>query len=117
MNRLKEARKKANLTQAEVGEKMGVSQNTYSYWENGKVRIDNQALIDLANLFNVTTDYLLGRDETSYYADKETDDYAEQIHKNPNLRILFDATKDLNKNDIDTVLRIVEGLKATKGEE
>lgn len=115
MNNLKKARREANLTQAEVGEMVGVSQNTYSYWENGKVRIDQASLLKLAKIFNVTTDYLLGRDSQPYYADKETDEYAERIHKNPQLRILFDATQDLNTNDIDTLLRIVEGLKATKG--
>lgn len=57
--RLKEARKSAGLTQREVAAYVGVNQNTYSYWENGKTRIDSESLAKLAKLFCVTTDYLL----------------------------------------------------------
>lgn len=56
---LKEVRKSAGLTQKEVAKYVGVSQNTYSYWENGKTRIDSESLSKLAKLFGVTADYLL----------------------------------------------------------
>lgn len=59
--RLKEARKSAGLTQKEVAAVVGVNQNTYSYWENGKTRIDSESLAKLSKLFSVTTDYLLGK--------------------------------------------------------
>lgn len=61
--RLKIARKAARLTQQEVAEKIGVNQNTYSYWENEKTKIDNVSLVKLAALFGVTVDFLLDRDE------------------------------------------------------
>lgn len=60
--RLKEARKAANLTQAQVAAYVGVNQNTYSYWENEKTKIDNLSLQKLAKLFSVSIDYLLGND-------------------------------------------------------
>lgn len=60
MNNLKTARKAANMTQAEVARVIGITQNGYSYWENGKAKIDHQSLTKLANLFGVSTDYLLG---------------------------------------------------------
>lgn len=60
MNNLKTARKAAGLTQAEVAAQIGISQNAYSYWENGKVKIDNESLVKLARLFGKTTDYLMG---------------------------------------------------------
>ena len=57
--RLKEARKAARMTQAEVAKILGVNQNTYSYWETGKTKIDNVSLSKLAEIFNVSIDYLL----------------------------------------------------------
>ena len=57
--RLKEARKAARMTQAEVAKILGVNQNTYSYWETGKTKIDNISLSKLAEIFNVSIDYLL----------------------------------------------------------
>ena len=59
--RLKEARKSAGLTQKEVAAVVGVNQNTYSYWENGKTKIDSDSLAKLSELFGVTTNFLLGK--------------------------------------------------------
>lgn len=63
MNNLKSARKAAKMTQAEVAKVIGITQNGYSYWENGKAKIDHESLTKLANLFGVTTDYLIGISE------------------------------------------------------
>ena len=68
MNRLKELRKKSNFTQKEIANIIGIAQNTYSCWENGKIRIDNASLQKLADFFNVSVDYLLGRDEKTLAA-------------------------------------------------
>ena len=65
MNRLKELRRARNLTQVEVAKFIGISQNNYSYWENDKVKIDNESLQRLADFFETTVDYILGRDEKS----------------------------------------------------
>ncbi len=62
MLRLKEARKAKGLTQVEVAKIIGISQNGLSDWETGKNRVDHAALSKLANLYEVTADYLLGKD-------------------------------------------------------
>ena len=59
--RLKEARKNAGLTQKQVAEKLGISQNNYSYWENGKVKVDSGSLSQLAEIFGCSVDYILGK--------------------------------------------------------
>lgn len=63
MNNLKAARKAMKLTQSEVARVVGISQNSYSYWENDKVNIDRESLNKLSKLFNVSIDYLLGNDD------------------------------------------------------
>ncbi len=62
MSNLKIIRKSKGLTQAEVAKYIGISQNNYSYWESGKVKIDNDSLKKLADYFNVSVDYLLDRE-------------------------------------------------------
>lgn len=62
MNNLKLIRKSKGLTQSDVAKFVGTSQNNYSYWENGKVKIDNATLLKLADFFGVSVDYLLGHD-------------------------------------------------------
>lgn len=69
MLRLKEVRKSKGMTQQDVAKYVGISQNNYSYWENGKVKIDNDSIKKLADLFNVSVDYLLGRDTLTHTLD------------------------------------------------
>lgn len=62
MNKFKELRKAKNLTQVEFAEKMNVDQSTVSKWEKDKAIPDIQTLYQLANFFNVSVDYILGKD-------------------------------------------------------
>lgn len=62
MVNLKIERIKAGLTQKEVAEKLNVSINTVSNWETGAKKITVDKLLTLADMFGVSTDYLLGRE-------------------------------------------------------
>lgn len=58
--RLKELRKENNYSQYEIAELMGIVQVTYSHYELGKRSISIQNLVKIAQIYNVSTDYLLG---------------------------------------------------------
>ena len=58
---LKSARKKSGKTQKEVADLLGVGQSTYKNYECGLREPNGDTIVALANLFHVTTDYLLGR--------------------------------------------------------
>jgi len=57
---IKILRKKSGFTQAELGEKIGVTQKAIAAYESGRVRILDLTLIDLARALNVSVDKLLG---------------------------------------------------------
>ena len=57
---LRQARLSKGLTQQQVAAHICINQNTYSYWETGRSRVDTAALPRLAALFGVSVDYLLG---------------------------------------------------------
>ena len=59
MNRIKELRKEINMTQSELAKKLNVAQNTISNWENESRDIDNESLVKLSEIFEVSTDYIL----------------------------------------------------------
>lgn len=61
-DRLKRLREKIGLTQTQLSEKLAVSRVNYNRYENGERFPDQKTLIQLAEFFNVSTDYLLGRD-------------------------------------------------------
>lgn len=65
MNRIKELRKIMGINQQSLSAVMGISRSTIAMWETGKSQPDNESLLKLAAYFNVTTDYLLGRDESA----------------------------------------------------
>ena len=62
--KIKRLRKSLNLTQTELGEKVGVKKNAVSKWECGRVEdIPTSTLKALANLFDVTPSYLIDDEE------------------------------------------------------
>ena len=63
--RLKEQRILNAYNQTYVAKYMQVSQVSISNWERGVKEPSYQALIDLANLFGKTTDYMLGKDDNA----------------------------------------------------
>lgn len=62
--RLRQLRKTARLTQQGVADRLNIHRTSYTKYETGVVAPDQQGLVQLAELFGVTVDYLLGRDES-----------------------------------------------------
>lgn len=60
-NRLTTLRSRHDITQQELADKIGVSRGTVGMYEIGKREPDADTLGKIADYFNVSTDYLLGR--------------------------------------------------------
>jgi len=60
--RLRELREKASLSQTDVAKYLKITRQAYNHYETGKRTPDPKAISELAMLFGVTTDYLLGRE-------------------------------------------------------
>lgn len=59
--RIGDLREDNDKKQIELAKYLGVSQGTYSLYERGEVNIPVDALIKLADFYNVSLDYLVGR--------------------------------------------------------
>lgn len=75
--RLRELRNKNSMTQNEVARKIGVSGQTILNWESGIYEPKINQLIQLADLFNVSVDYLIERKNS----DKLIDDICRELEK------------------------------------
>lgn len=64
-DRLKEQRTKLGLTQKEIADKLNMGSTSYQRYENGTREPKLQTLCELADIFNTSTDYLLGRKEVN----------------------------------------------------
>lgn len=67
---LKTLRIKSNMSQAELAERLGISRSAVSSYENGTRSPNHEILIKLATIFNVSTDYLLGRTDENNKPDE-----------------------------------------------
>lgn len=61
MNRIRELREDKDLRQLDVANATGIDQRTLSNYETEKTSPDSYAIIKLADFFDVSADYLLGR--------------------------------------------------------
>lgn len=71
MNKYRQLRKERNLSQANLAERLGVSQTAVSQWETDKNYPDINTIKQLAEIYSVTTDYLLGVDSSRLKKDNE----------------------------------------------
>lgn len=60
--RLKELRQERNLSQTALAQIIGVSQKAIDYWERGINEPKATYIIRLADYFDISSDYLLGRE-------------------------------------------------------
>ena len=81
-NRLFEFRRKHNLSQEELAEKIGVSRQAVSKWERGETSPDTDNLISLSQIYCVTIDELLfGENIPNVEADIEIDEKNQESEK------------------------------------
>lgn len=64
-DRIKSLRERANLTQSEIARQLGISRSGVNAWEMGLSVPSTQYIVELAKKFGVSTDYLLGMENTS----------------------------------------------------
>lgn len=63
MIRLFELRSEKRLSQREIAKIFNVSQGTYNNWENARTQPSLEQLIALADFFDVSVDYLIGKED------------------------------------------------------
>jgi len=111
--RIKELRLDAGLTQEQLGDMVGLQKSAIAKYENGKTENMKRSVIQkMAEVLGVSPSYLMGfEDDAPYYIDPAAAELAKEIANRDDLRILFDATRDISKEDMDVIIRMVEGLK------
>ena len=81
MDVLRQLRKAANRTQQQMASMLGITQQAYAAYENDKSSPPNDVLEKIADYFNVSIDYLLGRNEKSPPAERAQADISENFIK------------------------------------
>lgn len=115
-NKMRNLRKKENMLQSDLAEKLNLSTSTIGMWEQGRAKPDDESITKMANIFNVSTDYLLDNEISQKF--KEQSEENQEILKavadgltDPLSKALYSKASEL-KNDRDKrmVLNVIQGF-------
>lgn len=97
--KIRAARRDAQITQAELAEKINISTNAVAKLETNLMNISLQTLINIANVLNIDINYLLSDQTGQKHIEKNTDIFFDSIIQN------------LSVHDKAFIIHIIQGLK------
>ncbi len=104
-----------NFTNAKIAELTGIKLSTIDKIFSGANKNPTlDTLKKIAKILDCSIDDFINYEEeptSPYYLDRKTGELAQEIHDNPDLRILLDASKDLSPEDLKTVITIAQKIK------
>ena len=137
-NRIKELRVARSMNQEQLADALGLTKQAVSQYERGVRKPSVPVLEALCDFFNVSSDYLLGKDDVtlryvdsegikkldgvpnngpenthSWYINEETAKIAQEIYEDPNKRALFYAARDSRPEDLKMATDMLERFKET----
>ena len=110
--RLRELRERASLSQTDVAKYLKITRQAYNHYETGKRTPDPKAISELAMLFGVTTDYLLGREPLDAKKDGPPSKEDEPPVDNPVIAQIMDVVRQLSPETQQRCLDYFESLLA-----
>ena len=114
--KIRQKREELGYTQEELANKLGYkSKTTIAKIESGANDIVQSKVVEFAKALNTTPAFLMGweddaDDKQAYYLDSDTAAMAEEYHKRPEMKILFDASRKATKEDIEQVANILKKM-------
>lgn len=117
MRRIAMLRRESGMSQMELAKYLKLSQQTISKYENGKADPDKDTLIKLSELFNVSTDYIIGNSDKRDHSEltykdnrdiaKTVDLLRDQIYNNKRGELNYNGVK-VDDNDAEFLMDTIE---------
>ena len=115
--RIRALRQQRNLNQEQLAELANLNRVTIAKYESGRVEPGAQALARIADAMDVTVDEILGRQESeTKQEDLDVLALREQLRRDPNTRILFDAAMKAKPEHIRAAVAVLESFDQANGE-
>lgn len=110
-NRLIKLRKENGYSQEQLADALNISRQAISKWERGEASPDTDNLIELAKLYGVSVDYLLGLDLKEEKEDPIEEVFDEEPKKKQNkFKVIFDSIVGIGSVVLYVILGAVFGL-------
>lgn len=122
-NRIRELRKNKSLSQEQLADKLGVTKQAVSQMERGARKPSVTMLEALCDFFNVSTDYLLGKEDVTIRivdgdgirkldsVNSEIDRIAKIIRDSPAMHNLFDIARDSTPDNLELIAEVLKRMK------
>lgn len=103
---------KNRKTQSDLIKDLNLNRSSISSWVNG-TRLPRMDKVDkLAKYFGIKRSDLIEENKTNdYYLNPETKKIAQEVYQNPELQILFDASKNASPEDLKLAAQMLERMK------
>lgn len=115
MDRLRNLRKNFKKTQQQVASLLGITQQAYAAYENDVSHPPKDVLEKLADYFDVSVDYLLGREEKSPPAQQESLNIPDALK--PYQFAFYEGIDGLSEESIKDILKYVDYVKSKENKE
>lgn len=116
---LKQQRIAHGYTQEELGKMVGLQKAAIYKYENGLLINPKRSLIQkLAEIFNVSPAYMMGIDDKekqTYFDDPETVKMVQFMHDNPQYKVMFDSTRDLDSKSVQEIMEFIKFKRQQEG--
>ena len=131
-NRIRELRMNKSLSQEQLADRLGVTKQAISQMERGVRKPSMTMLEALCDFFNVSADYLLGKEDVTirivdkdgiqkldsphHHLDPETEQIAQTIYDDPDLHALFDAARGSSPDNLKLAAEMLKRMKDTNND-
>ena len=115
-NRIRQLRKKKNLTQKQLADKLNISEQALALYEQNRRRPNPDILKDLSNVLEVSVDYLLDNDIASNTIqdissnDEELNEKLKRLAEDEFDKTLFKKYGDLTEEKKKLVMAVINGI-------
>ncbi len=117
IKRIKERRLELGLSYQDIADATGLSKSTIQRYETGNIRkLPINQIEDIARALHTSPGYLMGWEETpGYYTDEETVLLAEELKNNPQYKVMFDSTRDLDPKSVKEIIEFIKFKRKQEG--
>ena len=130
-SRIKEYRKMKGITQKEMAERLQLNVSTYSNYENNHREPNMDTIKEISKILNIPVWKIIGAESginivenedgstsikasvTRHSERNELTEYLDELHKRPEMKMLFKTAKGATKADVEKAVKIIEMFKGS----
>ena len=132
-DRLRELRTQRGFSQQDLADRTNQTKQAISQYERGVRRPDMDTLLALCDIFNVSVDYITGKEDVTirlvdkngirkldtgecHHLNPETEQIAQFIYDDPDLHALFDAARGNKPDNLKLAAEMLKRMKETNND-